>query len=39
MNSKERVKKALEFEYPDRVPRDIWVLPIATINNGMESLD
>ena len=27
MNSRERVIKTLEFENPDRVPRDLWWLP------------
>lgn len=27
MNSRERVYKALQFEKPDRVPRDLWTLP------------
>lgn len=29
MTSRERVKRALEFKEPDRVPRDLWVLPMA----------
>jgi uroporphyrinogen decarboxylase len=31
VTSKERVLRALRFERPDRVPRDIWVLPGARI--------
>jgi uroporphyrinogen decarboxylase len=27
MNSRERVKAALTFSHPDRVPRDLWALP------------
>jgi hypothetical protein len=27
MSSRERVYKALRFEKPDRVPRDLWALP------------
>jgi uroporphyrinogen decarboxylase len=27
MNSRERVKRALRFDYPDRVPRELWYLP------------
>lgn len=27
MNSRERVIRALRFENPDRVPRDLWYLP------------
>lgn len=29
MSSRERVKRALTFDSPDRVPRDLWTLPIA----------
>ena len=31
MNSRERVKACLNFEKPDRVPRDLWVLPYVTL--------
>lgn len=27
MTSRERVRKTLEFQYPDRVPRSLWYLP------------
>lgn len=27
MNSKERVIRTFEFNHPDRIPVDIWVLP------------
>ena len=27
MSSRERVIRALRFEYPDRAPRDLWALP------------
>jgi uroporphyrinogen decarboxylase len=27
MNSRERVYKALRFDHPDRVPRDLWAVP------------
>lgn len=30
MTSRERVVRALEFEHPDRAPRDIWALPGVT---------
>lgn len=30
MTSRERMRRALTFDYPDRVPRDLWVLPIAS---------
>jgi hypothetical protein len=29
MESRERVYRTLEFDHPDRVPRDLWVLPWA----------
>lgn len=29
MTSHERVKKALTFDSPDRVPRDLWILPLS----------
>ncbi len=38
MTSRERVKRALTFNFPDRVPRDLWVLPIAS-NQYKEELD
>lgn len=30
MISRERMRRALTFDYPDRIPRDLWVLPIAS---------
>ena len=30
MTSRERVRRAVTFEHPDRVPRDLWTLPWAT---------
>ncbi|GAH20446.1 unnamed protein product, partial [marine sediment metagenome] len=27
MTGRERVRKALQFDYPDRVPRNLWKLP------------
>jgi uroporphyrinogen decarboxylase len=39
MTSRERVRKALTFGHPDRVPRDIWVLPAAVNSNGKEPLE
>jgi len=30
MTSRERVRRTLSFDYPDRVPRDLWILPIAS---------
>lgn len=38
MTSKERVLAALEFKKPDRIPKDVWVLPAAKIEYG-ERLD
>lgn len=29
MTSRERMRKTLTFNYPDRLPRDLWILPIA----------
>lgn len=34
MTSRQRVIRALEFDHPDRVPRDIWLLPIARLAHG-----
>lgn len=34
MNSRERVLAALEFRTPDRIPRDVWVLPAAKMEYG-----
>jgi uroporphyrinogen decarboxylase len=36
--SRERVTRCLRFEYPDRVPRDLWTLPWAT-NRFPETLE
>ncbi len=30
MSFRERVKRTLTFSYPDRPPRDLWILPIAS---------
>jgi len=30
MTARERVKRALSFDHPDRPPRDLWILPIAS---------
>jgi len=29
MNSRERVRRTLTFDYSDRVPCDLWILPIG----------
>ena len=34
MTSRERVLRTLEFDYPDRLPRHTWWLPIAAIEHG-----
>jgi hypothetical protein len=34
MNSRERVKRCLGFDHPDRVPRETWLLPIAIHEHG-----
>jgi uroporphyrinogen decarboxylase len=34
MTSRQRVQRCLEFAGPDRVPRDLWLLPIATLEHG-----
>lgn len=39
MTSRERVRRCLEFERPDRVPRDLWCLPIARREHGAEAID
>ena len=36
MTSRERVLRCLEFDRPDRVPRDIWALPIADLEHGKD---
>ncbi len=39
MTSRERVRRCLEFAQPDRVPRDLWLLPIATIEHGPAAIE
>lgn len=34
MTSRERVRRCLEFAKPDRVPRDLWMLPAAAARYG-----
>jgi len=34
MTSKERVLRTLEFQNPDRIPVDLWVLPAAKMHYG-----
>ncbi len=38
MTSRERVRRCLEFERPDRVPRDLWILPGAIAEHGDETI-
>jgi len=38
MDARERVKRALTFGEPDRVPRDLWTLPIA-LNKYQREVD
>ena len=38
MTSRERVHRCIEFNHPDRVPRDLWTLPIAELQNGTEAV-
>ncbi len=39
MTSRERVRRCLEFDRPDRVPRDLWLLPIARLEHGDEAVE
>lgn len=34
MTSRERVRRTVEFDSPDRVPRDLWALPFASLQHG-----
>lgn len=34
MTSRELVRRCLEFDYPERVPRETWLLPIAFHEHG-----
>jgi hypothetical protein len=36
MNARERTLRALEFDGPDRAPRELWVLPWAEIHHPSE---
>ena len=38
MTSRERVRRCLEFDCPDRVPRDLWLLPAAHLEHGAETV-
>ena len=39
MTSRDRVLRCLEFDRPDRVPRDLWVLPICRLQHGKAAID
>jgi uroporphyrinogen decarboxylase len=39
MTSRQRVHKALEFDRPDRVPRNLWQLPIAQAKYGAATME
>jgi len=39
MTSRERVRRCVEFERPDRPPRDLWVLPLAEKLAGRQRID
>lgn len=39
MTSRERVYRALNFDHPDRVPRDLWFTPICYLEHGADVLD
>ncbi|MFW6044115.1 MAG: hypothetical protein ACOCR1_00050 [Planctomycetota bacterium] len=36
MNARERVKAALNFSEPDRIPRDLWALPYMSLFHQKE---
>ncbi len=39
MNSRERVKRTIEFRNPDRAPRDLWQLPLLRMRQGAAVVD
>lgn len=39
MTPRERMLRSLEFRRPDRVPRDIWCLPLVRLKCGSAALD
>lgn len=39
MTSRERVFRCIEFDHPDRAPRELWWIPIAQIEHGQARLD
>ncbi|MAE67307.1 MAG: methyltransferase [Phycisphaeraceae bacterium] len=38
MTPRERVHRSLSFDHPDRVPRDLWELPVAALKHGAEAV-
>lgn len=38
MTGRERVHRCLEFDNPDRPPRDLWELPIAHLTHGKRAI-
>ncbi|MBI4028585.1 MAG: methyltransferase [Verrucomicrobia bacterium] len=38
MTSRERVQRCLEFDRPDRVPRQLWSTPIGRLQHGAEGM-
>jgi hypothetical protein len=39
MTGRERVRRCLEFDSPDRPPRDLWLLPAARRRYGDQAID
>jgi len=39
MTPRERMLRTLEFNHPDRVPRQIWALPVIRLENSPEDVD
>jgi len=39
VNSRERVIRTLEFDYPDKIPVDIWCMPSALYKYGQQLVD
>ena len=39
MTSRQRVHRCVDLAYPDRPPRDLWLLPLAAIKSGREAVD
>lgn len=39
LTGRQRVMRTLEFDRPDRVPRDLWLLPIAAMEHGQAAID